>query len=229
MNIDTYFDKIFVINLDESIDRWKDVVEELEKANIKNYERVPGIRLKNLDDVPEKHYQNLVSANKIHDYYKLGICGANKAHVRCVELAKERKYDNVLILEDDIGIRDDVNELFEKVSNQLIAIEQQTTVGWDMLYLGSSIREGAHVLPIAKNVVKGNNLLSCHAYAVKNTLYDKILDEGILYGAELDNFYLSRIQPYFNCVVVKPKLIWQKSGESITSQVYNDFEGATRE
>ena len=33
-NLNTYFDKIFIVNLDDRTDRWADVVKELDKVGI---------------------------------------------------------------------------------------------------------------------------------------------------------------------------------------------------
>ncbi len=221
--IDNYFDKIFIINLDESTDRWENVVAELKKVDIQNYERVPGIRLKSLDGIPPSHYRNLVSQHSVHEYYKIGICGGNMAHIKCVKLAKERNYNNVLILEDDIGIREDIHIIFEKV------IEQLKNINWDMLYFGVGNHSKSGIIPVTENLVRGRNLLACHAYALKKTLYDEIINNGLGYGAELDNYYRFCIQPRFNCLSTKPRLMWQKDGHSVVLQRHSNVMKATKD
>ena len=44
MDINTYFDKIFIINLDKRTDRWNTIVENLKQNNIYNYERISAIQ-----------------------------------------------------------------------------------------------------------------------------------------------------------------------------------------
>ncbi len=223
MNINNYFDKILIINLDESKDRWDNIVKELNKVNIINYERVPGVRLKNLEGIPPSYYKNLVSHQKINDYYKVGIVGANTAHINCIKLAKERGYKNILILEDDISFRDDIHELFEKVSNQIKNID------WGMLYLGSATQPKESIINVSENLIKASNLLACHAYAVNSIIYNKIIDEGLEYGAELDNFYKFIIQAQYNCLCTRPRLIWQNNGISITLNGFRDTANYTKD
>lgn len=220
--IDNYFNKIFVINLDESVDRWKSVVDELQKAGITNYERVPGVRLKSLAGIPESYYNRLVSQHKVHDYYKIGAVGGNMAHNNCIKLAKERGYNNVLILEDDIGIRENANELFEKIIIQL------KNISWDVLYLGGSNQTDKTPIKISENLVKADKILACHSYAVRSHLFNKIITESLSHGKELDNYYKD-LQPSHKCICTSPKLTWQKDGVSIVLQRFTDIEKYTRD
>jgi len=65
------------INLEERTDRLGHVTEELHKINIAG-ERVPAKKTAN------------------------GALGCTLSHIKCIELAKERKYPHVFICEDDI-------------------------------------------------------------------------------------------------------------------------------
>ena len=59
MNIlNTYFDKIFIINLDSRTDRWKECEELLKLYDITNYERVSAIR-PFYKEIPKDYYNNL--------------------------------------------------------------------------------------------------------------------------------------------------------------------------
>lgn len=222
-SIDDYFNKILIINLDESVDRWNNITEVLKKANVNNYERIQAIRLPTLDGISPSRYGRLVSPLQQHEYYRRGITSANMSHVKCITTAKERNYNNVLILEDDANIREDANKLFEKI------IPQLEVTGWDMLYLGSNNQPKENIISVTENLVKGQNLLACHAYAVKNNLFQKIITEGLEYGSELDNYYKFCIQSNFKCLCTKPKLFWQNDGESITAQKFTDIEKYTRD
>ncbi len=43
MNLDNYFDRIFIINLEHRKDRWQNILKVLRDNNIIKYERFPGI------------------------------------------------------------------------------------------------------------------------------------------------------------------------------------------
>ena len=93
--LDTYFDKIFIINLDKRIDRWQECREILDKYNIKNFERVSAVRpvYKN---IPKNYYDKLVVNQKI--WYVTGCIGCKLIHNKVIETAKKRNYNNFLVL-----------------------------------------------------------------------------------------------------------------------------------
>jgi len=71
-------DRIIYINLDKRTDRLEQIVDEFKKFNLEDKaERFPAI------------------------YHPCGIVGCGRSHLAVLKLAKERKYKNVLILEDD--------------------------------------------------------------------------------------------------------------------------------
>jgi len=71
-------DRIIYINLDKRTDRLEQIQSELKVFNLEDKaERFSAI------------------------YHPLGIVGCGKSHLSVLKLAKERKYKNVLILEDD--------------------------------------------------------------------------------------------------------------------------------
>jgi GR25 family glycosyltransferase involved in LPS biosynthesis len=71
-------DRIIYINLDKRTDRLEQIQSELKRFNLENKaERFPAI------------------------YHPSGTVGFGKSHLSVLKLAKERKYKNVLILEDD--------------------------------------------------------------------------------------------------------------------------------
>ena len=86
-----YFDAIYCINLDKRPDRWEWVKKEFEKMGIEDkVKRFPAF------DVNKKHV------------------GCALSHRYIIKLAKENKYNNVLILEDDIYFNKNWIELLEK-------------------------------------------------------------------------------------------------------------------
>ena len=77
---------ILYINLENREDRNKELIEELDKYNLKG-ERV-----------------NAISHNS-------GMIGCALSHIKCIDIAIERKYDEVCILEDDFIFINDLNKV----------------------------------------------------------------------------------------------------------------------
>jgi hypothetical protein len=163
--LENHFDKIFYINLIKDVERNLHILQELDKYNITNFERVEGIMH---DSIPNKNlWRNF---NKTDQRYVLGSLGARDSHLKIIIIAKERRYKRILILEDDITFVTNPNR---------ININQE----WDMLYLGGMIE------PHFRNQIVG-----AYAYALSERIYDDILNMAIPSGMEIDNFYAKILQ-----------------------------------
>ena len=75
---------------------------------------------------------------------KPGILGCNLSHYKCIQLAVERNYDWVLILEDDATLQPGGKEHFTKLLPYLWKTRNDGT--WDMFIGGSTYIENERVL-----------------------------------------------------------------------------------
>lgn len=119
MKLHEYFAGCFVINLPERTDRRRETERELERANIPLSwaEFFPAIRPASADGFPG-----------------IGARGCFLSHLAVLRLARDRKWTNVLILEDDLAI----DPLLADDPGPVLAFLQR--VEWGFAYLG-------HVLP----------------------------------------------------------------------------------
>jgi len=170
ITINTYFDKIFYINLARDVDRNKNLLAQFEKFNITNFERIEG---KIFTEIPDKSlWRNL---NQKDDKYILGSLGHQNVTLKIIKLSKERNYKKILIFEDDIKILED--------PSQLLSINENILNDWDLLFFGGLIEHFFR-----------NQIVTTHAYAIKDTLFDNILNMLPVSGMETDNFYAKIIQ-----------------------------------
>ncbi len=141
---------VLYINLDSRTDRREKVEKELCKIGIKTPERFKAIKLEN------------------------GAIGCTMSHIKCLELAKQRNYDYVLICEDDIEFLDP--ELFLKQVNKFLTTNQL----WDVVLIA-----GNNMIPyepIDDSCIKIYNCQTTTGYIVKNAYYDKLINnykEGV--------------------------------------------------
>lgn len=170
LTLDNYFSKIFYINLERDTARDARMLKQFYRFGITNYERIDAIQLTELPQ--EAYYRNF---NKRAIKYLLGSLSCRASHLKCFSLAKERGYENVLILEDDIVFLQDPNWLLQQ--------NAATLNEWDMLYFGGDIEAFFR-----------NQVVRAHAFAVKNTLFADILNMADASGMEIDNFYAKIIQ-----------------------------------
>jgi len=170
MDVNTYFDKIFYINLARDVDRNKNLLAQFEKFNITNFERIEG---KIFTEIPDKSlWRNL---NQKDDKYILGNLGHQHTTLEIIKLAKERGYEKILIFEDDIKILED--------PSKLLSINENILNDWDLLFFGGLVEHFFR-----------NQIVCTHAYAIRNTLFDDIINMLPVSGMETDNFYAKIIQ-----------------------------------
>lgn len=121
--INTYFDKVYLINLDSRPDRLETVHTLLSKYNIK-YTRISGVYLK--DKYTDSAGYNNTSS--------LGHLGCILSHLKCLQDSLDNNLNRVLVLEDDITfIEDHINQInFETLYNGI------QDINWDLFYLGAT-------------------------------------------------------------------------------------------
>ena len=142
-------DNILCINLDSREDRWSECLKEFKNLNIEHLvQRYPAIRS------------------------EAGNIGCTMSHLNCIKIAKEKKYKNVLILEDDVVFNTDIfHDVLIKTFNQL----DSNNLKYDMLYLGANLRGHDNKL-IDKNLAKIVSAKTTHAYIINSSIYDYIID-----------------------------------------------------
>lgn len=206
-NINNLFNKIFVINLDHRKDRWNECIKLFEEYGITNYERFPAIS-PNLKDIPYEQYKHFIVNKK--DWYVPGAVGCKLSHLNIIKLAKERGYENFLVLEDDFSINKTLDEF------NTIIYESMKELGseWDMLYLGGNNLVKPTKISNRKYIHKSVKTNTTHAYAMNVSIYDKCIGEIDKCGTEIDDYYKRHIQNKCKCYCIFPSLIKQR--ESIS-------------
>ena len=89
-------DKIFIINLKQRTDRRKQMIEEMQKQNITNYEFFDAIR-PTIEEFKDWNPQFCYYVKKdIHpsrfNNYQIGCLGCLKSHLEVCRIALERNY-----------------------------------------------------------------------------------------------------------------------------------------
>jgi len=195
-----YVDKIFCINLDSRTDRWDECIQEFKKIGIE-------------DDVER------ISAVDIQP----GIIGCTKSHYECVKIAKERNYESVLILEDDVTFTLDALDILEKTFEQL----HTRDIKFDMLYLGGN-PYGIDNQLIDSNLALLVSSKAAHAYIICSHMYDTVLDmyekcewknnndwhHSNPFRYNIDIFYIRNIQSLRNTYGVYPSIAEQRTSYS---------------
>jgi glycosyl transferase family 25 len=138
-------DKIIYINLNKRIDRREQIEKELNDFGL-SYERFEAI------EVPD-----------------FGCLGCGKSHLQVLKIAKERNYENILILEDDFTFLVSKEE-FEKQLEDFFNLQME----YDVCFVSYNLRRYE---PLENNIVnKALEVQTTSGYIVHKKYYDTLIE-----------------------------------------------------
>ena len=137
--------------------------------------------------------------------------GCFRSHINAIRYAEHKGLSSVLILEDDVVIRENIRDL--------ATIPFPSDGKWDILYLGGILTKYDGI-DKSQKWVKGT-IWCNHAYLVKKHMYAPILylvdtfpDLPDLERRNIDYMYTEYIQPKYQCWLANEQYIIQKEGYS---------------
>jgi GR25 family glycosyltransferase involved in LPS biosynthesis len=124
--INTYFDRIFIINLKRRPDRKEQMIKKMEKNGITNYEFIEAIDGKNEECLKAYH-------QRLQKGFFEGPCafGVLYSAMKVLIWSKAKKYNRILILEDDVIFHQEFTKRFNLQVNKIPP--------WKLLYFGTSM------------------------------------------------------------------------------------------
>jgi len=167
--VNEYFDKVFVINLKERPEKLNDCTKLLNKLNIEFevYEALNCV-LGIPEDYPEKPLVGFLTN-------KPGAFGCLISHLEVIKIAKERGYEKILVLEDDIDATKNFLELFSEKIKDL-------PDDWHLVYLGGSGHTGSTesevTEKITENISKTFSTYTTSSYGVHIRAYETIIERN---------------------------------------------------
>lgn len=140
-------EKIFYINLDKRTDRREEIENELKQFDLYDKaERFPAIH------TPDQ-----------------GILGCTMSHLAVFKLARERKYKQVLILEDDFYFIIN-NQEFEKTLSEFF----DAKIPYNVCMISYHIQQSEPTeYPFIQKVLEAQ---TASGYIVHNSFYDQLID-----------------------------------------------------
>lgn len=189
VTLNNFFEHIYVLNLDRQIEKYNKLKPKLDQYNI-IHERFSGVDGKDLsyDAKDFKIYQGMLD-----NQYALGCY---LSHIEIIKDAKDKKYKNILILEDDIMLCKNFNvyiQCLKRISE------------WKFLYLGGS-QYNWHDIDYIREFYYARDTVGTFAYGIDNSLYDQIIN-SLDYKYAIDKNYTAiQKQFYKHCYVCYPNL-----------------------
>lgn len=199
-----YIDHIFYINLDKRTDR-----KELFEAEMAKYE-LTAERFSAIYYPPPK-----------------GTVGCGKSHLQILEIAKSRKYKNILILEDDFYFTEP-KHIVEDSLHQLFT----TKPHFDVCFVAYNLISGT----IDENnplFTRVTNASTSSGYIVNEHYYDKLielykdampkLEETMMHWIYANDQIWKTLQEKDNWYCFTNRLGKQRDGFSDTSNSYSSY------
>lgn len=213
-----FFDRVYVINLPERVDRRKGMEKELEKVGMKfqpgKVELFPAIR-----------------PDSAGPFESIGYRGAFLSHLTVLKQARELQLKNVLIMEDDLAF----SEHFRKYEDSLIEQLQQTN--WDIIQFGYFPEQSAVKVTDSNFATYQSftgEVIGAHFYAVNGKVLDRFIHffetllerpAGHPQGGPMSPDGVFNIFPWQNQDIVRLILIPSFGGQrSSRSDCYTDLK-----
>lgn len=196
--MDTYFDKIFIINLKKCYNRWLKIEKYLQDAGITNYERFDAVDTQKSEEynwpVPMAH------KNRPNINYRAQLA-CKLSHWEVVKLAKARGYKRILVLEDDVILES------QQIHKSNLALREliDNRTEWDLLWLHCAYHKLGD--RCGNYIWKLNYSVSMASYAVSKSCYDRVLEiieKNMNYP--IDDIYCKFIHPNMNSYCINPNL-----------------------
>lgn len=141
-------DGIIYINLDERTERRELFENEIDRLHLPK----------------EKIYRLSGTLDRLN-----GIRGCLISHIRSLEMAQDKGWEKVLILEDDALFMTDLDEITASLQSFFTAAKEE----WDVLFLGGLYLE--KIDTPWEGVIQIHKGLCAHAYIVRNPYLHKII------------------------------------------------------
>jgi glycosyl transferase family 25 len=198
-------EKIFYINLDKRTDRREEIENELKYANL--YDRAERI-----EAIPTPNQ---------------GILGCTMSHLKAIRTAKERDYNNILILEDDFQFTIEKEE-FE---NQITRLFENMPT-FDVCMISYNIQRSVETNhDFLRKVIEAQ---TASGYIINKCFYDKLinlyewaiplLEQTKEHWNYANDQCWKRLQPEANWYALATRCGKQRAGYSDNSEKFEDHD-----
>ena len=184
--INLTWDKIYIINLLRRSDRKEEMIKKLEKENITNYEFVEAFDGKSQEVIDKHEKIKSTTGTKI---LSSGHFGCLLSHIKVIEMAKENKYERIIILEDDVNFEKNFNSIIKSIK----------LPKFDILYLGGITNR---IKLFFEDWGYPEHVMGAYAYMLTKKMYEPILNELYKYEQYVDILYLQKIQKEYKVIIL---------------------------
>ena len=181
---------VFYINLDDNIERNKNIIENINKVGFTNYEKISAVDTRTIEKVNK--YKNMIDSNsykdllennkshkrKYHEDLTNGSIGCFLSHLKIYQKIVDNNIPMAIILEDDCVFNLDKEKFWNQINK--INMPQDT----DMIILSGIFKKFSK---INENVGKFKRFYLLHFYVVTNSGAKKLLENLKIIQYQIDS------------------------------------------
>lgn len=197
MKIQEFVSGGFYINLDHRTDKNEWMINQLKSLGLDSFiERFSACAAFNTVEY------------RVTDNEKMLLMGlaTAKSHKTIIQIAKNRGYKNVLILEDDALFYENEKtiQIIESALDELNKVDD-----WDVFFLGANLHDKELKLQ-SDHLIKCDCCISSHAYILNSKCFDAILANGFDKPFDAMDIFLNN--NFKNKFITYPAAVIQKGG-----------------
>ena len=178
---------IIVVSLARAKDRRERMKKQLEDLELGGIiiDAVDGQELSEEEKNKRLHLQG---GYRYGELFQPGELGCTMSHINALKLAREKNWEHLIVLEDDIILAED----FKKRVKLLFSIVQND---WEHIYLSGTIRSPWHNPNLNfPNTVPSINTECTHSMIIRDSAYNKVIDYLSLFETTTDDSYNQMIK-----------------------------------
>lgn len=227
VNINDYFDNIYLVSLPKDKKRFYSTASHLNKMGVKYtlYEAVNGYSDENVE-LFNQYIKNIGQLKRYAGFNELevkrgkrfiesaGAIGYIKTYIEILKEAKKRGHKRILILEDDVILNPNFHMEFDKLISRVKS-------DWKVLQLGASQYNWKHVDnddAINSGYYYPRQLDTCGSFAIAidSSVFDELIEIQSCFESPFDHLALGEVYEKYigSCYVCYPNIIMPDVGSS---------------
>lgn len=154
-----FFDRGYVINLAHRVDRRQEMEKELEKAGMPF---APG----------KVELFSAIKPDSPGPFQSIGYRGCFLSHLNILKKAREEGLKNVLVMEDDLELRQDFHQYEDIILSEL------TETDWDIVHFGYQHEQSPQINEVTLPILQtfSGEIIGTQFYAVNGKAFDQLID-----------------------------------------------------
>jgi GR25 family glycosyltransferase involved in LPS biosynthesis len=214
-----FIDKIIVINLQRATERKNRILESFKRVGVHSNDVLflPAFDADILDDYFDRKF---FGKSMGRTFAKGELC-CTLSHISAIKMSKALKYENVLILEDDVELCDDFLERVNNLGNQLPENWGQIYIGGIINGLGDKVNENIYK-------IRTDTMMGTHSYLLNHSVYDLISDKLLEFNSATDGeFNIIHKSGIMDTYIYNPLMTYQYDGYSYITYRNKDMKKMT--